>query len=95
MGVIGRFIIDMKEKLRKVVFNLNDQNLTIGDLDYEDHEEITIERKGYFHRLGDVIVYDPGQERLLPKTVAIIEEAGTGVVFEVAPHCFKFEDAQK
>ena len=81
----------MKEELRKVVFNLNELNLTIGDLGYKDPEGILVERHGYFHRLGDIIVYDPELGKNLPKTIAIIEEIDTGKVYEVAPHCFRFE----
>ena len=81
----------MKEELRKVAFNLNEQNLTIGDLGYEDPEGIMKERHGYFHCMGNKIIYDPQQERNLLVSVAIVEEIGTGKVFEVAPHCIKFE----
>ena len=80
----------MKEELRKVIFNLNEQNLTIGDLGYEDTEGIMDERQGYFHRLGDLIVYDSEHGRNLQQTVAIIEEIDTGIVYEVVPHCFRF-----
>lgn len=81
-----------KIELRKVVFNLNEQNLSLGDLDYNDSEGLLDERRGYFHRFGDTIIYDPQQERNFPKTFAIIEEAKTGKIFEVAPRCFKFDD---
>lgn len=81
----------MREKLRKVLFNLNEQNLNLGDLDFEDPGGIMEERHGLFHCFGDVIIYDPQQERNFTKKVAIIEEICTGKVFEVAPHCIKFE----
>ena len=82
----------MKEKLRKVIFCLNEQNLTIGDLGFEDPEGIKDERHGYFHQFGNIIVYDPKQELFFPKTVAIIEEIETGKVYEVSHHCFRFEN---
>lgn len=81
----------MKEELRKVIFNLNEQNLSIGDLESEDSNDIMEERQGFFHCFGNVIFYDSQQERNLTKKVAIIEEISTGKVFEIAPHCIRFE----
>ena len=81
----------MKEELRKVRFNLNEQDLTLGDFGYEDSNGIMEERHGFFHRFGDVICYDPQQEKNIHKTVAIVEEIITGKVYEVAPHCIIFE----
>lgn len=82
-------------KLRKVFFNLNELNLTVGDLhsdgNYEDNEDITIERIGLFHRWGDVTYYDSKLERYIQKTVAIVEEIETGKIYEVAPKCITFE----
>lgn len=78
-------------KLRKVRFNLNEQNLSLGDIDYEDSDSIMMMRNGYFHRFGDVICYDPKQGKNYQKTIAIVEEMETGDVFEVAPHCISFE----
>ena len=82
-------------ELRKVKFNLNEQNLNLGDVDYEDKDGFLEERSGYFHRWGDVIKYDPTLTHNIQKTVAIVEEKATGKVYEVAPHCVKFEDAAK
>lgn len=81
----------MQEELRKVMFVLDEQNLTIGDLGFEDAEGVAKKRHGYFHRFGDSIVYDAEQERNWPKTIAIVEEIGTGAVYEVAPRCIAFE----
>ena len=81
----------MKEEFRKVRFNLNEQNLTIGDLGYEDTEGISDERSGYFHCWGNVEFYDSEEERFKLKKTAIIEESGTGKVFEIAPKCVVFE----
>ncbi len=80
----------MKEKLRTVFFNINEENLTLGDLNFENPERIMDEHHGYFHRFGDIIVYDAKQEKNLLKTVAIIEEIKTGIVYEVSPHCIRF-----
>lgn len=82
----------MKENLRKVQFDLNELNLTIGDLGIEDSKDVLKKRHGYFHRMGDIIVYDPQQEKNLQKTVAIIEEIGTGKVYEVSPKRVVFEE---
>lgn len=81
----------MDNELRKVIFNLNSQNLSLGDLNFNDSKGITKERRGYFHRWGDVVQYDSQSEKSFSKTVAIIEEDATGKIFEVAPHCIKFE----
>ena len=81
----------MKEELRKVQFNLNEQNLSLGDLG-EDTEGVSIERHGYFHCWGNVNFYDAEEERFKQSKVGIIEECGTGKVFEVAPKCIKFEE---
>ena len=90
-GIIGLlFLLIMKNELRKVLFNLNEQDLSFGDLGFDDPDNIMEERQGYFHRWGDVIVNDATQERNLQKTVAIIEEMSTGNVYEVAPHCVKY-----
>ena len=88
---LGNKHIDMKEELRKVLFNLNELNLSLGDLNYEDSDGIMKERHGLFHCFGDTLIYDSQQEMNLTKKVAIVEEIGTGKVFEVAPHCIKFE----
>lgn len=48
----------MKEELRKVLFNLDEQNLSYGDLDYDDFEGIRKGRQGYFHCWGSVEFYD-------------------------------------
>lgn len=80
----------MQEKLREVRFNLNEQNLNLGDLDYKDPDGITAERHGFFHRWGDVIYYDPQTESNIQKTIAIVEEIDTGKVLEIAPHCITF-----
>ncbi len=80
-----------KEELRKVHFNLNEQNLTIGDLGYEDSEGIMKDRQGLFHRWGENMIYDSDQEKFIQTTVAIVEEVSTGKVFEVAPRCIVFE----
>ena len=82
----------MEEKLRKVKFDLNEQGLTIGDLQDRDADGILTERYGYFYRLGDVICYDADSGRSLSKTVAIIEEDGTGKVYPVAIGRFEFVD---
>ena len=79
------------ENLRKVLFNLNEQGLSLGDLDFNDSNGITEERRGYFHRWGDVVQYDSQSEKSFSKTVAIVEEDTSGKIFEVAPHCIKFE----
>ncbi len=78
----------MQENLRKVRFNLNNQDLTLGDCGFDDPEGILRERTGYFHRFGDVECL-PNDENVL-KTVAIVEEEATGLVYEVAPHCIQF-----
>lgn len=82
----------MDNELRKVIFNLNSQNLSLGDLDYDDPQNITEERRGYFHRWGDGVIYDANIEKKFPNTFAIVEEDKTGQIFEVAPHCVKFEN---
>mgnify|MGYP007070111653 CR=1 FL=1 len=81
----------MIEELRKVQFNLNEQNLTYGDLGFNDSEGIMEERHGYFHCWGNVTFYDAEEERYKQKTVAIIEDTVTGKVFEIAPRCVSFE----
>ena len=80
----------MQEEFRKVRFNLNELDLNLGDLDYKDSNGITEERLGFFHRWGDVVFYDPQTESNFQKTIAIVEEFGTGKVFEIAPHCITF-----
>lgn len=81
----------MKEELRKVRFNLNEQDLTIGDLGYEDNENLLVERHGFFHCWGNVMFYDSEDEVFKLRTVAIVEESGTGKVFEIAPRCIEYE----
>lgn len=81
----------MEDKLRKVSFNLNGQNLNYGDLDYNDSEGIMKERQGEFHRWGDTTTYDSQEQKMFQKTVAIVEEISTGQIYEIAPHCLKFE----
>ncbi|MBP5364828.1 MAG: hypothetical protein J6Y82_02755 [Bacteroidales bacterium] len=82
----------MNEELRKVTFDLNEQNLFIGDisLDFKDKDGILKRRHGLFYRFGDKIVYDSEQEKSFQKTVAIVEEIATGKIYEVAPERVKF-----
>lgn len=83
----------MKEELRKVRFNLNVQNLTIGDLGFEDPEEILKERLGYFHCWGNVDFYDSEEGQFKLRKVAIVEESKTGKIFEISPKCIEFEES--
>ena len=80
----------MEKELRKVRFNLNEQNLSLDELDYEDSNGIMDEHHGVFHRWGDVFCYDPRTESNIQKVVAIVEEEGTGKIYEIAPHCITF-----
>lgn len=80
----------MQEELRKVRFNLNEQNLSLGDLGYEDPNGITTERHRFYHRWDNVINYDPQTESDIQKIVAIVEEMSTGKVSEIAPQCITF-----
>lgn len=81
----------MPEKLRMVLFNLNEQNLALGDFEDGDPKGILADREGFFHRWGDVIWYDPSSKMHFQKTIAIVEELKSGNVFEVSPHCLKFK----
>ena len=81
----------MVEALRKVQFNLNESELSIGDLESEGDREILKEQQGLFHHWGEIVWYDSLIEKKLQKTIAIVKEIGTGKVFEVAPHCNTFE----
>lgn len=80
----------MKEELRKVIFNLNDQNLTLGDMEFNDSKGVMEERHGFFHCWGNVELYNPEEGNIKLKTVAIVEEATTGRIFEVAPKCMSY-----
>ena len=82
----------MENVLRKVHFNLNDQNFTLGDLDYEDPTGKLEEREGYLHCWGKVDYYDSEEGRFKQRTIGVIEECGTGMVYEVASKCVKFDD---
>jgi hypothetical protein len=82
----------MKKELRKVRFDLNEQNLTIGDLGYEDPKGVRKVRHGYFHCWGDVVFYGFNEEKERLRRVAIVEESATGKIFEVAPRCITFEE---
>ncbi|MBR6178733.1 MAG: hypothetical protein IKQ70_12745 [Bacteroidales bacterium] len=84
----------MNSDLKKVIFDLNEQNLSLGDLNNEDKNGILFPRRGYFHRWGDIEKYDLTLGKNIQKTVAIIEEEKTGQIFEVAPHRVKFENWQ-
>ena len=84
------FISYMKEKLREVYFNLNEQNLSHGDLGYEDSDGIIEDRHGYFHCWGNVEVYDFEERKFNLRIMAIIEESNTGQIFEVSPKCVRF-----
>ncbi len=82
----------MENELRKVIFTLNEQGFSLGDLGCEDTKGTLDERRGYFHRWGDIVQYDATLERNVQKTIAIVEDETTGLVSEVAPHCVKFQN---
>ena len=81
----------MRDGLREIKFNLNEQDLTLGDLGYDDHDGILNERHGYFHCWGNVEFYDSENGRLYLRKVAIVEESETGKIFEVAPKNIVFK----
>ena len=82
----------MNSELRKVHFNLSNQKLksyTIGD--FEDDESGTLkERNGLFHCWGDEIYCDSETEEKFQRTIAIVEEIGTGEVYKVDPNTIVF-----
>ena len=81
----------MNDKLKHVRFTLNEGHFAIGDLEINDSDDLLKERDGLFHRWGDVCFYNQENQSFLTKTVGIVEEKSTGIVFEVSPHCIIFE----
>ena len=82
----------MKEKLRKVQFNLSDakcKDYTIGDREY-DKDGTLVERYGLFHCWGEAIHCDSETGQKLQETIAIVEEIETGEVYKVNPNTIIF-----
>lgn len=85
------------EKLRKVKFTLEHFNGTIGD--YESAgvsaEEIMKQRDGLFHTWGNECYWDSEKGTYQNCTVAIVEEIGTGKVYQVCPRFMRFVQEEK
>jgi hypothetical protein len=81
-----------EKKLRLVRYSTKPFDGSIGDFESggEDYEELTKEREGWFHSWGNAPFYDPHTEIWHDKTVAIIEEKGTGKIHKVQPDFLTF-----
>lgn len=81
-----------EKKLRLVRYSTKPFDGSIGDFESsgEDYEELTKEREGWFHAWGNAPFYDPRTEIWHDKTVAIIEEKGTGKIHKVQPDFLTF-----
>lgn len=82
------------EKLRNVVFTLNQIDGTIGDFVSSgvDPDEVMQEREGLFHQWGAELVYCSKTETLMSRTIGIVEEKNSGKVYHVIPKCITFNN---
>ena len=85
------------DKLRKVEFTLEQQEMSLGDygLALEEVDKKTKEtqkkRKGSFHCFGNKLVYDSENQCYKERVIGVVEEEKTGKVFHVAPKSITFK----
>lgn len=82
----------MKEKLRRVQFNLSNakcKEYTFGDIEHDD-KGILKERFGLFHCWGETIRCNSETGQKFQETIAIVEEEGTGDIYTVDPNAIVF-----
>lgn len=79
------------KKLRKVKFNLNNNELNYGELANEQNgEELSRDRYGWFHCFGNKLVYCSKNECFLSQLMGCVEEEQTGQVYFVLPINIQF-----
>ena len=90
VGIIKQKVI---MKLRKVTFQLCRGEGIYPDMSPDEErqfEESTRTRNGYFHCWTPAIVHNAQLDQDVPGTLAIIEEAGSGKLYELGIYRFKF-----
>ena len=78
----------MKENVeRELTFTLNELGGNIFDYEFagENAEEICREREGVLHQWGYDLVYNQETGAYMQRSVAIVEEKGTGKIYHVVP----------
>lgn len=80
-----------EKKLRKVKFNLNNNECDCGDFVHESKvEELLKERYGWFHGFGNCLYRDITEGQCVTMFMGIVEEENTGRVYQVIPKNIEF-----
>lgn len=80
-----------EKKLRKVKFNLNNNELNYGELVNEQNgEELSRDRYGWFHGFGNCLYRDITEGQIITMFMGIVEEENTGRVYQVLPKNIEF-----
>lgn len=85
----------MSSTLRKVTFSLGycpDFDPDMTEKEEREIEELTRERKGYFHCWTEESERSPQTGEVYNKKLALIEDAATGMVHKVEYDLIKFEE---